>query len=196
MNIFYLHTNPIICAEYHCDKHVVKMIVEYAQLLSTAHRILDGEEYHDVSKNNRKLKRFRLKDEREHLLYKASHINHPSNIWVRDSKFHYEWLYKLFIQCCVQYTKRYSKTHKSEELIPYLIDHPTNISNNKWNDPPPAMPDKYKVPSDIIKSYQNFYIGDKVSFARWKPPSTPPKWFTDALGPNYQLSTTPFTPLP
>ena len=43
MNIFYLHENPEICAEYHCDKHVVKMILETAQMLSTAHRIIDGE---------------------------------------------------------------------------------------------------------------------------------------------------------
>ena len=58
MNIFYLNKDPKICAEQHCDKHVVKMIVEYAQLLSTAHRVIDGEEYEDRSKNNRKIKRW------------------------------------------------------------------------------------------------------------------------------------------
>ena len=57
MNIFYLDHNVKSCAEQHVDKHVVKMIVEYAQLLSTAHRVIDGEEYEDRSKNNRKIKR-------------------------------------------------------------------------------------------------------------------------------------------
>ena len=54
MNIFYLDRHPKICAEYHCDKHTVKMIIEYAQLMSTAHRVLDGEEYYDKTSNGRK----------------------------------------------------------------------------------------------------------------------------------------------
>ena len=42
MNIFYLHEDPIQNIKWHVDKHVVKMATEYAQLLSTAHRFLDG----------------------------------------------------------------------------------------------------------------------------------------------------------
>ena len=80
MNIFYLSYDPRTAAAEHCDKHVVKMIVEYAQLLSTAHRVLDGIPYYDVSKNNRKVKRFKLDEPRESNLYKACHINHPSAV--------------------------------------------------------------------------------------------------------------------
>ena len=85
MNIFYLSDNPESAARQHCDKHIVKMVIEYAQLLSTAHRMLDGKEYIDVTANNRKIKRWRMEDGREAILYKASHINHPSAVWVRKS---------------------------------------------------------------------------------------------------------------
>ena len=60
MNLFYLHKEPEVSATLHCDKHVVKMIIEYAQMLSTAHRMLDGEAYYGLSKNGRKIQRWRL----------------------------------------------------------------------------------------------------------------------------------------
>ncbi len=71
MNIFYLDRDPRICAEMHLDKHCVKMIIEYAQLMSTAHRVLDGTEYYDKTANGRRIKRWRLEDEREARLLKA-----------------------------------------------------------------------------------------------------------------------------
>ncbi len=97
MNLFYLDEDLDKCAQYHVDKHVVKMIVEYAQLLSTAHRMLDGIEYTDYSKNNRKIKRYRLENPNaDKVIYKACHYNHPSAVWVRENKLHYQWLYRLF----------------------------------------------------------------------------------------------------
>ena len=97
MNIFYLSNDVNDCAKQHVDKHVVKMIIEYAQLMSTAHRVLDGHMYMDKTKNNRNIKRWRLHSNLESIVYKASHINHPSAIWVRESKEHYMWLYDLFV---------------------------------------------------------------------------------------------------
>jgi len=179
MNIFYLSYDPRTCADEHCDKHCVKMIVEYAQLLSTAHRVLDGIPYMDKTANNRNIKRFKLDEPRESNLYKASHINHPSNIWVRQSRRHYKWLFELYQQCCYQYTDRYKRFHASEYLGGYLTQAPSNLPDNGWSDPPPAMPDKYKVTGDSIQSYRNYYIGDKAAFATWKSPSTPPLWFTE-----------------
>ena len=176
MNIFYLNYNPTICAQEHCDKHVVKMIVEYAQLLSTAHRVLDGIGYVELTEKNRKVKRFKLDEPRESNLYKACHINHPSAIWARSSKSHYKWLYELFEQCCIEYTRRYGKFHATESLRAYLKHPPSNLADMGWSDPPPAMPDKSKE-TDTIQSYRNYYIGDKVSFAKWKSPSTIPEWF-------------------
>ena len=66
MNIFYLDRNPVVAAQMMCDKHVVKMILESAQILSTAHRVLDGDEHADNVG-----------------MYKMTHKNHPSTIWVR-----------------------------------------------------------------------------------------------------------------
>ena len=107
MNIFYLHSDPQLCAEMHCDKHVCKMIVEYAQLLSTAHRVLDGEMYIDDS-SGRKIKRWKHPDYNfEANLYKASFVNHPSAVWVRESPWNYNWLEVLWYSLCDEYTQIY-----------------------------------------------------------------------------------------
>ena len=82
----------------HNDKHCIKMILEYAQLLSTAHRVLDGVELEGISASGRKRKFWTLGDSRDYTLYKATHINHPSAIWVRKSYENYEWLYTMFIE--------------------------------------------------------------------------------------------------
>ena len=96
MNIFYFSFWPSDCAKQHCDKHVVKMIVEYAQLLSTAHRVLDGKEI-TILWNNRKKKIWQLEDEDfDDMLYAATHVNHPSAKWVRHSANNYSWLYNLW----------------------------------------------------------------------------------------------------
>ena len=100
MNIFYLDRDPKICAEMHLDKHVVKMIIEYAQLMPTAHRVIDGDEYYDLTANGRKIKRWRLNDNREQVLMKASHISHPSNIWARQNDSNYTWLYQMWYALC------------------------------------------------------------------------------------------------
>ena len=106
MNIFYLHENPKICAKYHNDSHCVKMILEYAQLMCTAHRELDV-----ISKGS-------LMDT---TLYKATHKNHPSAVWVRESKANYEFLHKLFSALCNEYTHRYGKIHKTEQKLRKLL---------------------------------------------------------------------------
>ena len=107
MNIFYLHNDPKICAEQHVDKHVVKMIVEYAQLLSTAHRMLDGEEYIGKSKTGRNVKRYRMTNPNlDKTVYQAVHYHHPSAVWARETKAQYEWLYSLFVELGKEYTYR------------------------------------------------------------------------------------------
>ena len=100
MNIFYLDRDPKQCAEWHIDKHVSKMLIEYAQLMSTAHRVLDGEQYTDLSKTGRKVKRWKLSNPNaDNTIYLACHVNHPSAIWVRQSISHYNWLYNLGKNC-------------------------------------------------------------------------------------------------
>lgn len=178
MNVFYLDTNPKLAAQYHCDKHTVKMIIEYAQLMSTAHRVLDGYLYTDKTQNGRNIKRWRLHDERERHLYKASHVNHPSGIWCRASNENYFWLFELFVELCEQYTIRYGKVHKTQELMKYLIDPPKNIAHTGFTEPPPAMPEYCKIPKDSVASYRNYYNLEKKTFAKWKH-NMIPDWFIE-----------------
>jgi len=176
MNIFYLDENPKKCAEYHCDKHVVKMIIEYAQLLSTAHRLCDGIESRGSSKSGkRQVRVWKLDDSRENSLYLASHINHPSNIWTRSSIQNYEWLWQLWYNLCKEYEERYGKTHASWiKLATHLSIPPHNIPEIRATPIPLCMPDEYKHKNPII-AYKTFYIKEKIKFATWK--NGVPHWF-------------------
>lgn len=176
MNIFYLDNDPRVCAEMHNDKHCVKMIVEYAQLLSTAHRVVDGTPITGVSKNGRKISRFILSGSREQNLYLASHINHPSAIWTRKTKSNYYWLYVLWRELMSEYKYRYHRTHACEKLIIPLRESPYNIPEGPFTEPTPAMPDQYKA-DDSIQSYRNFYNGPKASFSKWTGRQAP-LWFS------------------
>jgi len=177
MNVFYLDKDPKRCAEYHLDKHVVKMIIEYAQLMSTAHRILDGEEYTDLTANNRKIKRWRMADEKyENGLMKASHMNHPSNIWLRQNNQNYIWLNQMWNYLLLEYTHRYGKQHACEKYKDVLYAPPVNIAEGVFTDPTPAMPDDCKIPNDSLASYHKYYKERKAHFAKWTKREVP-QWF-------------------
>ena len=176
MNIFYLDNDPKTCAQMHVDKHCVKMILEYAQLLSTAHRVLDGTLTDSYSKTGRKQKRYVLSDFRDSVLYTATHINHPSAVWVRKNVQNYMWLAELLEELCVEYTYRYGKTHKVESIgLMQLLKNtfPKNLPIGPFTEPTPAMPDHYKVAGDSIQSYKNYYLGDKTRMFSWKNRSQP-----------------------
>jgi hypothetical protein len=169
----------------HNDKHVVKMILEYAQLLSTAHRVIDGILIDGYSKTGRKQKKYVLSDDRDSTLYSATHINHPSAIWVRVRESHYRWLFTLWIELMDEYTYRYGKVHASSRLISGLSKPPTNIEfGGGYDEPTPAMPEDYKVKNDSITSYRNYYINDKAKMSRWTN-SPMPTWFADGINTLY-----------
>ena len=176
MNIFYLDHDVTECAKMHNDKHVVKMILEYAQLLSTAHRILDGTELSVLSATGRKKKVWQLPDNRDSVLYSCTHANHPSAIWVRQSDKNYDWLFAMFQALMTEYTHRYDKVHATSRLEQYLAQLPKNIPQKGFTEPTPAMPDEVKIPGDSIKSYRNYYINNKVHLASWKKRQVP-EWF-------------------
>jgi len=174
MNIFYLDNDPRKCAEMHVDKHCVKMILEYAQLLSTAHRVLDGNVVIGLSNSGRKQTRYILSDSRDSILYTATHINHPSAIWVRQSEQNYRWLFTLFCELLKEYTYRYGRLHACERLVTFLGRPPKNIDMDKpFTEPTPAMPDDYKVAGNSVQSYKNYYLGDKTRMFSWKNRQTP-----------------------
>jgi hypothetical protein len=182
MNIFYLHNDPKVCAEMHNNSHCVKMILETAQLLSTAHRVLDGVEHEVYTDKGRKAKRWLLPDGRNNVLYSATHINHPSAIWCRQNKENYMWLSSLLNELCIEYTFRYGKLHKCQftGLVQSLKTPPNKIPDGAFTEPTPAMPDIYKVPNDSITSYRNYYNGAKTHLAKWKNRDKP-EWFNAVL---------------
>lgn len=150
MNIFYLDVCPIESAQMSCNKHVVKMILETSQLLSTAHHILDG-------------------DSAIQGIYKSTHKNHPSAIWARENSANYIWLLEHFSALCDEYTYRYGRIHKSSEKLELLSHLPINITKSATMSPmPQCMPDEFKVDGDSVKAYQNYYIGAKHSILQYK----------------------------
>ena len=187
MNIFYLDNNPRVCAEMHVDKHCIKMILEYAQLLSTAHRVLDGTVVIGVSKTGRKQTRYILPNFLDNVLYSATHISHPSAVWARHSVHNYMWLAELLEECCKEYTYRYGKIHKVESsgLMQTLKNNiPKNIPNQPFTEPTPAMPDHCKVPGDSIRSYHNYYFQEKSRMWSWKGKINSrklPVWLSDKI---------------
>jgi hypothetical protein len=178
MNIFVVDKNPRVAAQSLCDKHVVKMIVESGQMLSTAHRVLDGVMYHEMTKGDRprRIKRWRLNDEREKHLWKASFINHPCTKWTMETAENYRWHVSHAFALCKEYTYRYGKRHKSQDLIEFLtLRFPNNIKQKELTDFALAMPDEYKC-EDAVESYRNYYNGAKTKIAAWNH-SEQPDWF-------------------
>jgi len=176
MNIFVLDNCPEISARYHCDKHTVKMIVESAQMLSTAHRMLDGKEEVKLTKNGRKGRYYRLSDYREDVMYKAVHYNHPSTVWTRKSKSNYAWHYWLFHNLCKEYTHRYGKIHATEtKLLDQLNKVPDNIPDIGLTTFPQAMPEYCKM-KNAVQAYRNYYMKEKSYFAKWTKRDIP-SWF-------------------
>jgi hypothetical protein len=184
MNIFYLDKDPKICATMHCDKHVVKMIIEYAQLLSTAHRVLDGTSNNTLTKSKRKYTTWvHPKPIMESTLYKSTMKNHPSAIWVRESVTHYEYLKELWKHLSDEYTHRYGKMHSTYiKLKDVLKLNPINIPNIPFKDPPPAMSHfpSCIVPNNSLYSYYNYYIVAKNYFAKWTNRPIP-EWYSKGL---------------
>lgn len=190
MNIFYLDHDVRKCAEMHNNKHVVKMILEYAQLLSTAHRIIDGVLSVGVGPSGRKKNVYVLADHRDTILYSATHVNHPSAVWVRQSDANYMWLAELLEECCKEYTYRYDKVHKVERdgLMQTLKNEfPHNIPHSAFTEPTPAMPEDAKVLCEIhtdryqldsLASYRNYYIQNKAHLANWKKRDVPAWYIT------------------
>ena len=146
MNIFYLNSDPVKAAQIQYNKHVVKMVLESAQMLCTAHH-----HYTEL-----------LAQDNSYIPYKKAHYNHPSTIWVRQNHSHYMWLYDHMMALGDEYTKRYNKKHltitKCEDI---LSTSPAGIPVDTFEEPPQCMPEEYKVLGDSISAYWNYYEQEK-----------------------------------
>lgn len=162
MNIFVVNKDPHIAAQELCDQHVVKMIVETAQMLCTAHWTITG--------GCPGLKP-----------YEPTHVNHPCNKWVRERSANYQWLWLHGMELCREYTRRYDKIHKTQDLMMCLRTVPEfnpgpmtpHVICIKMSDP--VLSYMCTIPGDPVRSYRLFYNLDKVRFARWRH-SEKPSW--------------------
>jgi hypothetical protein len=145
MNIFVLHQDPNVSARMLCDKHVVKMLLETAQLLCSVHWAT-GEDYAP---------------------YKLTHLKHPCSVWARESIQNYRWLCRHGSELCLEYTRRYHRVHKSQEVICWCIANEPELKDIGLTEFVQAMPEKYRD-IDAVQAYRHYYIGEKLKFAKWK----------------------------
>ena len=157
MNKFVLDKNPKAAAEMHCDKHVPKMILETAQMLSTAHHVYDTPQ--------------------APLVYKQSYLNHPCTLWVRESVDNYAWAYDLFRELNNEFVARRGKTHLSWVKLSQHLAQTPPLPLCGLTPFAQAMPDQYKQ-EDAVEAYRAYYRGDKASFAKWEwPTAQTPDWW-------------------
>jgi len=161
MNVFFLDIRPSVAAEYHCDKHVIKMILESAQLLCTAHRLLD-----------------QVDPQMDTVLYRATHANHPCAIWTRQSTQSYYWLYELMLELNREFVRRYKKQEDHmtiRKLADVLATPPKNLADVGWIVPPKCMPEQFRKHT-VVDAYRAYYRECKAEIAHWT--DTPiPYWF-------------------
>lgn len=154
MNIFVVDYNPSTCAEYHVDKHIVKMPTETAQMLSFAY-------YHSDL----------WKQEVPELLMKFSktHDLHPCSIWIRESLENFIWTCELGIQLVKEYRYRYNpvKHQRALDIFHWCLQNPPNLPIKGITPFALAIPDVYKT-SSVVDSYRNYYRGDKSDIHKWK----------------------------
>ena len=157
MNIFVLDKNIKKCAKYHCDKHVVKMVLESAQILCTAAN-LSG-----------------LKTP-----YRSTHVKHPCVKWAMASMQNWRWLRQLATALNEEFKYRFDhkENHEAYKIITSLKE--PLLPNIGLTEHPQAMPDIYKVPGDVVQAYRNYYVGMKRPFATWKKRRAP-KWYLEMI---------------
>lgn len=177
MNIFYLDHDPKIASQFHENSHATKMILESIQMLSTAHRVLDGVKIIGKTKTGRSQQQWIHPDKAsDEILYKGTHVNHPSASWVRHSAAHYDWLYNLVVHLNEEAKFRYGhdRDHMSVQKLGKLLKTPpaaiAHITD--FVPPPQCMPDHCKLP-DTVLAYRNFYNIEKSKFATWKVREVP-----------------------
>jgi len=181
MNIFVLSNDPAKAAQMQCDRHIIKMTLESAQMLSTAHRVLDGDQIRQRSKSGlRHVTTYRHPDSHlDQVLYKSVHVNHPCTVWTRQSSANYNWHYQHFIALCNEFTYRYGKIHKTDRQLRFVLARlPENIPQSSEFTPMPlAMFDECKVSDNVVECYRNYYQTKQNKFnVQWTRRHAP-DWF-------------------
>jgi hypothetical protein len=172
MNIFVLDYNTELCAEYHCDKHVVKMILETVQMICTNHHIYN---LHTL--------------DWEDIPYKPTHQMHPCTVWARASKQNYLWLCDLLEALHNEWQYRFDtkhnldheREHKSYTVFKQLnheamADLLPDIGLQPFAQ---AMPEEYQIfDIDAVSAYRLYYAKDKAGLLNYTKRSKP-EWLKD-----------------
>jgi len=156
MNIFVLDRDPVLAAKYHCDKHVGKMILESAQMMSSIHHLFETPQ--------------------APYLYKQTHLNHPCTVWARETTSNYRWLFRLYQALGDEFFARRGKPHKSMELEDLLFHIPSSIPEFIQTPFAQAMPDEYKEPNEV-SAYRSYYFNEKRDIAQWNWLNNTPEWW-------------------
>jgi hypothetical protein len=176
------------CAKAHFDKHVIKMILEYCQLLSTAWHMLDSKQALKYLDNG--------------LIYKKTHSMHPSAIFTRKHLSNYMYVARLALELCKEWRYRYKhdKIHGCENKLIFLYHNPpTSINKSEIiktrNNPkglllplPQAMPNECKMKGHVhhtVLAYRKYYKSShKSHIVSWtikngkkRDPLENPKWW-------------------
>lgn len=167
MNIFVVHTNPELAARQLCNKHVVKMTLETAQMLCSAVHVLSEDGKLDIDPAD--------------IPYRKAYVNHPCTVWARQSLFNYHWLLIHGLSLACEYTHRYGKVHKSGAVIDWAVGLDLETAFDNYDATPfaQAMPDKYKR-DNAVDAYRAYYMGEKARFAVWSK-REPPQWWHEHM---------------
>jgi hypothetical protein len=181
MNIFILDENPKEAARLQCDKHIVKMILESAQMLSTAHRMLDGVQEYRKSVSGKRMVKYYAHPSNisEENLYKAVHFDHPCTQWTMETEENYLWHYEHFVALGQEYTYRYGRHHKSIKLKSILFRAPMNIVRGFGLTPFRLAMNEYPecVKESAVDSYRAFYQTKQSRFKMKWTKRDIPGWF-------------------
>lgn len=166
---------------YHCDRHVNKLIIELAQIMSINHRFLDGYKH----KEGRSIKFFMTDPTLNEILYKSNrlHLYHPSTKWNRESTENYLWTFRLFEELCKEYQHRYGKVHSVWDKFRYILNSPpNNIKDGSLTKPNYAFSGLlHCIVDDPVESYRNYYFTKRDKFKmKWSKREVP-VWFTDRV---------------
>jgi len=154
MNIFVLDKDPVKAAEMQCDKHVVKMVLETAQLLCSAF---------------------------DKAPYKKTHYNHPCSVWVRESPANYKWLIQHGLALADEFELRFKKPHASRKVIEWCAEQfntnpPVFKTNNGLTPFAQAMPENLRTQNAVV-AYRTYYKTAKSEIAKWTHGRQQPNWW-------------------
>lgn len=153
MNIFVLSSDSTQAARWQCDKHLVKMVVETAQLLCAAYPKGDAP-------------------------YKPTHVNHPCAVWARKTQQNFAWLAHHGMELGAEFERRFGKPHKSSEVILWCFKNrrALGLPNKKLTSFAKCVPEDLKhLPT--VQAYREYYVRDKAEFATWRLPARAPYWW-------------------